>query len=178
MKKLLLLITFLIFSCDENQQLTIPSIQNSTFSAYSYVIDTPVDLNEDGIYSYDIFKELDLQGFCPIDFDTELAGPFDCFNVIYLYVYEDENGNLRQGESGGTSDGPHIPFRQQDNLVFFGSDEKPWMIAELSDNGSEMVFVIPNENLFMWHNRQPNILNSDGTTSNYEGDLIITYVRE
>ena len=180
MKKLTILSLFsiILFSCSSNNNSTsVPSIDNSVFFRTKYILETPVDANGDGVFSIDLYDELNC-GADGLQFEpgAKVANP--TFHGISLNVSTDTNGNQIQSHGCGIGDGLLPTYQQVDDEVFLLYGEDIELVGSISANGNEITFTIPREKLYSFGLAGGNILNPDGTITNYQGTAVVTYTRQ
>ena len=72
MKKLCYLLSalFLLLGCDANNDPeVVPSVEGITFQRIGYVLEVPIDGNDDGVFSTDLYNET-MCFYAPITFET------------------------------------------------------------------------------------------------------------
>ena len=178
MKKLLYLssILFLFANCSDNTMNSI-LVDGATFVRTNYVLEVPVDVNGDGVFSNDVLTELD----CGADYMIFQPGETvsnPTFHGFGLQVDDDGNGNLSQSMSCGIGDGLLPSYRQVDFEVFLMYGDEIELTGELSNDGTKIEFRVPRSKLIGLSLSGGDILNQNGTVTNYDGDAIITYTRQ
>lgn len=183
MKKFNLLIALLsiciLISCDNDdnvsQSTANTTVQGKTYRLSSLVITEPVDLNNDGVYSTDIFDENPCNGNFSyvISFNDEKS-LHPAWTGFALQVESDSNGNPEQLGTCGFLDGI-LPFWQQNDkslIFYYDTTESPDIVGQLSDDGQQITFNASFDSgaIFL---RQ--ILTQDGTEIIYENDIELTY---
>jgi hypothetical protein len=153
-----------------------PSVLGRLYLRSSYIIDTPVDVDGDGIFSTDLMEEqlcFDLS----LNFDESFRVSNPTFDAVSLYVDDDGNGNLSQRMNCSHADGTANTYIQVGNTIkfFYGNDLQ--FTGTLSANETKLTFTFPNELLFGFNffEASNRILNQDGTITEYEGDAVVTY---
>jgi len=184
MKKIIytLLLSTMLYSCTSNDStLTTLSVDGSIFVQSSYVIETPIDINGDGVFSNDIYEEMNC-GTDAIRFNTGEKVWNPSHSIITLNVTNDGSGNLSQTAACGHFDGILPNYSQRDEFVDFYYNEEIIFIGTISDNGNTITFDFPNELLYVFVTGNAftsnEILNPDDSITQYEGGAIITYTRQ
>lgn len=157
--------------------MSIPSVDGAIFVRTNYILETPVDIDGDGMYSIDVLTEYDCGG-APLGFQPGETVPNPTFDGFGLQVNDDGNGNLSQSISCGIADGIFPTYEQIDNEVHLLYGDEIELIGELSPNGRKLVFRIPREKLYGFFFSGNNILNPDNTITDYQGDALLTYTRQ
>ena len=174
----LLLLSLFVIACDSsNDPAPIPSVLGITFQRTSYVLQTPLDGNGDGIFSTDIYNEIQ----CPAQMTFLSTGTVEnpLNSVVYVQVTTDFNQQLTQSINcvdEGTS--PAL-FEQDGFQIRFTNAGQLLINGELSDDGSQISFTIPRANLIGFDPvGSNNILNENGSTTSYNGNAVVTYTRQ
>jgi len=178
MKKLLLvlLVQFLIFcSCSSNDtDSSIPLVDGATFSRTSFVIQTPMDGNNDGVFNLDVLLEQncssDNMTFTPGEKVTNPA-----FGPILLNAQDDGNGNLSQSMHCLIADGILPTYEQDDYEIKFYYGQELSITGILSDDGNTITFNLKSDQI-IFGTRQ--IVNPNGTSTQYNGDVTLIYTRQ
>jgi hypothetical protein len=147
----------------------------------SLIIETPVDLNNDGIYSYD----LDLEVLCttPIRFGLdnffgtsyeECSASQECpfINFPRSYVENDANGNpiqVTQCLEAGCGSSKYEIIGNTINILNYNNEIS--RSGEFSENYSVLTIIYPNNYLFGGNT----YLLQDGTVANYTGNATAIY---
>ena len=184
MKKIIYTLIFstMLFSCNSNDSiLRIPTIDGSVFVQSSYIIETPIDINGDGLFSNDIYQEM-VCGTDALSFNTGETLWNPVHSVVSLRIIDDGNGNLSQTAFCNHYDGLLPNFIQRDKFVDFFYNDEIIFTGILSDDGNTLTFNFPNELLYEFissNNYNANdILNQNGSITQYEGGAIVTYTRQ
>jgi hypothetical protein len=176
---ILLLSFFVLFSCDEddnaNQSTSDLIVEDKTYSLTSLVITEPVDLNDDGVYSTDIFDENPCNGnfSYTISFDDEKS-LHPAWTGFALQVESNSNGNPEQVGSCGFLDGV-LPFLEQNDksiIFYYDTVESADIVGQLSDDGQQITFNATADTNAIFLRE---ILTQDGTEIIYEDDIKLTY---
>ena len=149
------------------------NFQGRTYKMTSYVYEIPVDFDNNGIYSPDIID----QTFC---FNNDF--PFNDTNGIRDLLSEfpdaivttDSNGNLVQQSGCTFSDGGRLSCFRNGEVVILTFGDNTVHEGILSNNDNTMTFIIPDERLRQYHLGFHQILNEDGTITNYDGTITVT----
>jgi len=175
----LLLSFFILISCEEddtvNQSTADIAVDGKTYRLSSLVITEPVDLNNDGVYSMDIFDENPCNGnFSYIISFNDEKSLHPAWTGFALRVESDSNGNPEQLGLCGFLDGI-LPFWQQSDksvIFYYDTMESPDIVGQLSDDGQQITFNASFDSgaIFL---RQ--ILTQDGTEIIYQDDIKLTY---
>jgi hypothetical protein len=181
MKKNILLFfaSILCLACNSNDNaLNAPSIDGSIFTRSSYVIETPVDGNGDGIFSNDLMQEnfcFDLQ----LNFGASQTTSNPTHDLFLLRINTDLSGDLSQFASCSHFDGTPMVFNQIDDTVEFSYNGDVKFTGILSSDGNTLTFNFSNDLLWAFNFNIPDnqILNQDGSITGYDGDAIVTYTR-
>lgn len=178
---ILLLLSSFILSCSSNDDLpTLVSLDGATFTRSSYILETPVDGNGDGIFSNDLMEE----NFCfdlNLRFSAETTSSIPTNDMFLLNIIDDGNGNLTQQVDCGHADGPGMDYTIEDNVVSFSRNDELLFSGIISPDGNTITINFDSEDLFaftLWFNPQNKILNQDGTITNYVGNAVVTYTRQ
>ena len=153
-----------------------PSILGRTYVRSGFEIDTPVDVNGDGIYSTDLMEE-QLCSDLPLNFDTDFRVSNPTFDVVSLYV-DNDNGSLSQRMVCSHADGTANTYMQVgETIKFFYNTNELQFTGTLSEDETIITFEFPNELLFGFNflGGGNEILLQNGTTLEYEGGAIVTY---
>lgn len=168
-------------SCTSNDNtLNIPTIEGSTFTRSSYIIETPVDANGDGVFSTDLMEE----NFCfelNLGFNEETTTSIPTNDMFLLDVTDDGNGNMTQSLRCGHGDGPGMQYSMiEENIVYFYYSDNLNFTGILSDDGNTITIDLENRFLygFNFFTASNKILNQDGSITEYNGDAIVTYTRQ
>lgn len=155
-----------------------PPIFNSQWQNISFVVETPIDANGDGVFSNDLLEE-SLCTASLIQFRDDFKASHPMYDPISLYVHDDGNGNLTQEiECNGIIDGLFPIYTQEQNTVYFCYSGQIEFTGTLSNNETILTIELPYELLFGF--RVPNgnqILRQDGTVESYQNGAILTYER-
>lgn len=178
MKKITLLFSLLLLlsNCSNNSMI-VPLVDGATFARTNYILEVPVDINGDGVYSIDVLSEFDC-GAARLTFEPGENVPNPTFDGFGLRVNDDGNGNLTQSISCGIADGILPTYQQIDDEVHLLYGDEIELIGELSANGQRLVFKVPREKLLGFFFSGDDILNPNGTVTDYSGGAIITYTRQ
>ena len=182
MKKIILtlFLSSFIFSCTSNDSLPDPiSLEGAVFTRSSYILETPVDANGDGVFSNDLMAE----NFCfdlNLRFNTETTSSIPTNDVFMLDVVDDGNGNLIQSLNCAHGDGPGMQYTIEDNIVSFYFNNNFYYSGMISDDETTITINLENSFLwvFNWNTPRNKILNSDGSITDYSGGAVVTYTRQ
>ena len=168
----------LLTNCNSNTDDPI-ILEGSTFIRSSFIIEIPVDANGDGVASTDLMQE----NYCfdlTLGFLEEMTTSIPTNDLIHLSVEGDGNGNLIQSLDCSHGDGPGMQYKMTDNLVEFYFSDNLNYTGVLSDDGNTITINVENRHLFPFNFFTPSdeILNPDGSITNYTGDAIIVYTRQ
>ena len=183
MKKLIytLFLATLLSSCNSNDnEMNVASLEGSLFTRSSYVIETPVDANGDGIFSTDLMEE----NFCfelNLGFNEETTTSIPTNDMFLLDIIDDGNGNMTQSLRCAHGDGPGMQYTIiEGNIVNFYYSDNINFTGILSDDGNTITINLENRFLygFNFFTASNKILNQDGSITEYNGDAIVVYTRE
>lgn len=183
MKKIILtlFLSSFIYSCTSNDNLSNTiSLEGAIFTRSSYVLETPVDGNNDGVFSNDLMEE----NFCfdlNLRFNAQTTSSIPTNDVFLLNVVDDGNGNLIQQMNCAHGDGPGMDYTIEDNVVSFSRNDEFMYSGVISADGNTITINFDSEDLFaftLWFNPENEILNPDGTITNYVGSAVVTYTRQ
>ncbi len=181
MKKLILIIFLgiIIYSCTSDNTIDIPTVEGSTFLRTGYVLESAVDANGDGVFSKDLMEE----GACISDGlrfreDKTVFNPTASF--LSLNVIDDGNGNLIQKLRCSHADGTFPTYTEKDNIINFLFNGEIAFTGLLSNDGNTLTFTFPNELLYGFNLSigGNDILKQDNTVEEYQGNAIVTYIRQ
>lgn len=178
---LLVLSIGLFISCDDSESAPANlSVEGKHYALTNYILSKPVDLNGDGIYSFDIFDELSVSEcqFYSIFFkeDGKVTHPGWGFG-IRLLVEEDEWGTLTQEKSCGFLDGLLSPWEQDSNIInIFNSISNDFELNGIvSDDGELITFDAPFNLTSLFFLGDNKILTESGDVIDYQDDVTIIY---
>jgi len=185
MKKLTFLFTllsiFVFISCDDDDgnapETTTEefSVENKIYRLSSFILTEAVDLNGDGIYSFDLVEEEDP---CSISFYKinffEDKSRHPAWVSLSLQVDVNSNGILEQKSPCGVLDGISPNWQQNDNTIVFYYDtwESPDIVGELSDDGQQITFNAANNSGALFYR---DILRADGSVIEYQDNIKLVY---
>lgn len=187
MKNLIIILFLAViqYGCtSNNNSINIPSIDGATFVQTSYVLETAFDINGDGLFSNDIYEEItcgtDAMRF---NFGETVWNP--THSIVSLRVTDDGNGNLSQTAFCGHLDGSLPTYSQVENQItieYTGSASFAGVVVTgiLSDDGDTLTFNFSNDLLWAFNFNIPEnqILNQNGSITEYESGAIVTYTRQ
>lgn len=184
MKKIILLFlaSLLLISCEIENKIVLEDdvqedvpcdFQGRTYTLTSYLYEIPVDLDNDQVYSNEIIDQTNcLVSVMPFD-DSDRA--CDMLSQFASARIIDNNGNLTQGSGCINSDGAGLTcFKNGDEIKLTFSGNTVYS-GTISDNGNVLTFVVPDATLRGYHWGSHNILNEDGTVTNYDGNVTLQY---
>ncbi len=189
MKKITLLILFsaILWSCEISQESDLEFIQEEEETGFtpcnfqgreymvtSYLYDIPFDLNNDGMYSNDILDEAGCY-VSTIEFDENDSALNMLSQFANATVTTDVNGNLVQSSGCTFSDGAKLTCLKNGQAIILNFNNAIVYEGTSSSNDSVITFTIPYETLRQYHLGYHNILNEDGTITNYEVPVTITF---
>ncbi|MBC8753690.1 hypothetical protein H2O64_03355 [Kordia sp. YSTF-M3] len=148
-----------------------PTILGSTWLRTSFIIETDIDGNGDGIFSNELLDESSC-GTVILRFLDNFKADNPVLNNMYLDVDDDGNGNLSQRVDCLIGDGLFPFYTQNGNIISFCYLGQLEFIGTLSTDGQTLVFDFPYEDLFFTNN---SVLKPDGTVEAFQGNGIITY---
>jgi len=154
-----------------------PSILGRTYFRSGFVIDAPVDVNGDGVYSTNLMEE-QLCSDLSLSFSDNFRVSNPTLDFVSLYVDNDGNGNLSQRMQCWHADGTANTYMQVgDTIKFFYNENELQFTGTLSEDETTITFEFPNELLFGFNfNTGGNeILLQDGSVLEYEGGAVVTY---
>jgi len=184
-KQILLATTLLVafLSCDSDDDATASIVEievfGDTFLRTSYVIENPIDTNNDGIFSYDLMEEDNCGGHSLVFVSPEsISDP--TFFLTGFKINTDNNGNNTQDVACVIVDGLGLKYKINGNAIDFFFNEELQFTGEFSNNGNTITFSWPNEILYILRleDSYNDILTEDGTIIDYEGGAIVTYERQ
>lgn len=172
---------FVLMSCDDDDD-NAPSantealsVENKIYRLSSFILTEPVDLNRDGIYSFDLVEEEDpcSISFYKINFFQEKSR-HPAWVSLSLEVDVDENGILEQKSPCGVLDGISPFWQQNDDTIIFYYDtwESPDILGELSEDGQQITFYAANNSGALFYR---DILREDGSVIEYQDDIKLVY---
>lgn len=179
MKKTILIafLPILLIGCESNGISSFPSIDGGVFIRTSYILETPIDANGDGVFSTDIILEQDCGADAMIFTPGEtVANPL--FNDMGFTVTTDSNGVKTQNISCLIADGIYPTYQQIDNEVYLLYGEVLEIVGEISSDGSQITFHVPREKLIGMNIGGNALLQSDGSIVQYEGGALLVYDRQ
>jgi hypothetical protein len=154
-----------------------PSVLGKTYIRSGFVIDVPVDVDGDGVFSTDLMEEqLCYDLVMQFRDDFKVSNP--TFDAVSLYVDDDGNGNLSQRMVCSHADGLGNTYKQcGETLEFYYNIDELQFTGTLSQDETTITFEFPNELLFGFNffDGGNDILLEDGTVFQYEGGAIVTY---
>ncbi|KAB8155327.1 hypothetical protein EZY14_005420 [Kordia sp. TARA_039_SRF] len=150
---------------------TTPDIMGTTWQRTSFVIESPIDGNNDGVYSTELEDEYNCQAD-PLVFGTDFRTKNPTLNNVMFQVMDDGNGNLSQLINCLIGDGLLVNYTQDGNTINYCFNGNFLFSGTLSDDNQSLTFNFPFEGFFFPDNP---ILQPDGSTENYQGGAVITY---
>lgn len=178
MKRLLPILFFsliLLLGCTSNDtESSIPLVDGSTFSRTSFVIQTPIDGNNDGFFNLDVLLERN----CSSDnmsFNSGETVVIPTFSPILLNAQDDGSGNLSQSLHCLIADGFYPTYEQDGYDIKYYYDQELAMTGILSDDGNTITFNLKSDQI-IFGTRQ--IVDPNGVSAQYNGDVTITYTRQ
>lgn len=147
------------------------SILGSTWTRTSFIIQTTIDGNGDGIFSNELLDESSCETTI-LKFKDDFKADNPVFDTVFLDVDDDGNGNLSQRVDCLTGDGLLPSYTQNGTIITFCYSGELEFIGTLSLDGQTLVFDLPYEKLFFTNN---NVLKPDGTIEAFQGNGLITY---
>ncbi|WP_046759216.1 hypothetical protein [Kordia jejudonensis] len=155
-----------------------PAVFGSQWNAVSFVIETPVDGNGDGVFSTDLFEESSCT-ISPIIFRDDFKATNPLFVPISLRLLDDGNGNLVQNiDCNGIIDGLFPTYSQEQDIVYFCYSGQIEFTGTLSNNDQTLTIEFTNDLLFGFNITGGNqLLRQNGTVESYEGGAIVTFER-
>ena len=177
MKKLLglFLLSLVLISCDDDPG-PAPSVHFSTFVRTSYVLQNPVDIDGDGFFSSNVLGEFP----CPAEklvFTPNEAVENPLHSGIGFEVFQ-ANGDLFQAIVCRTFDGLRTNYTQNEYSIVFFVEDEAFLVGRLSEDGNQITFDVPRDELFGMIGGKDQILDANGIITDYERNAIITYTRE
>lgn len=166
----ILFLSLLLANCSSDDNTT--TVEGQTFELISYIIETPVDFNEDSIFSNNFVEEgvKDCLVTRLVFSESEVNNLFT--KSIPVFVTTDDNNNIIQGHACDITDFSSIPMYFQDgNLITITLGGQLQALGELSEN--ILTFNFSNQDVFSIDE----ILNQNGTIENYEGGAKLIYRR-
>ena len=156
-----------MFGCSSDDEIT--SLNEQSFELISYRIETPIDLNNDGVFSDDLIEEN--SGECLLRrlvFGEEaVSNPFS--EAISLFV-DIINGNPTQTfVCELLLFGFPSLYILEDNTITIIINDEVQAIGQLSNN--TVTFEFSGQKVFS----NSIILSQDGSIENYNGNVIATY---
>lgn len=189
MKKVIFLLSSFVFltNCSTNNSINVPLVDGARFEIKEIILETAVDLNGDGIFSNDLISEGSTCALFPLDFliDGKVVNPA-LNNTVSLIVNDDGSGNLSQDFTCLNFAGPLPMYEQKDNqidLVYIGASSNLGFLTTgiLSDDGIDLEFVLTFEQYIGFSygtgGARNQILNSNGTITEYQGSVTLRYKR-
>lgn len=151
-----------------------PSILGSTYFRTGFILETAVDANNDGAYSFDLKDE----GLCsadPLTFSTNFTVWNPESSFVSLQVLNDTQA-MFCSHADGTSP---VYIKTENNVDFcFGGEIR--FSGTLSDNENTLTIQLPYDQLygFFLAGGGNDILLPDGTIEQYLGGATIVYTRQ
>ncbi len=151
-----------------------PSILGSTYLRTSFIIETAVDANGDGEYSFDL-KDEGLCGADPMRFESD----FQVWNPESSFVSLNVTNGI-QTITCSHADGTFPIYIQTGTNIDFCFGGEIRFSGTLSDNENTLTIQLPYEQLygFFLAGGGNDILLPDGTIEQYEGSATIIYTRQ
>lgn len=153
-----------------------PPIMGSVWARTSFLIETELDGNGDGIFTND----LEIETTCDADFmtfGTNFQAGNPTFHNMFVEVEDDGNGNLSQTFSCLIGDGLFPFYTQDGNIITFCYSGEVAYTATLSTDEQTLTFVFPKDDIF-FQNIPTTILKQDGTIEELQGDVTLIYTRQ
>ena len=150
-----------------------PAVMGSVWTRTSFVIETPIDGNNDGIFSTELEGEYNCSSVLNFRTDFKVSNPI--YENSMFDVINDGNGNLSQLITCGIIDGLFPVYTQDGNTVNLCFDGEFLFSGTLSNNNQTLTFNFTNSDYFFGTNE---ILLADGTVETYQGGAVITYTRQ
>lgn len=181
MKKLfcLFLICLTLNACSSSDDpAPIPSVLGFTYVRTSYVLDIPLDANNDGVFSTDIYDEIQCPAQMTFQSTNVVENPLN--SVVYVRVVTDFAQQLMQSvtcvEEGTT---PALFDQNGAQIRFTDAGGQLLITGELSDDGRQITFTIPRAALIGFDPfGSDNILNENGNPISYGASVAVTYTRQ
>ena len=167
---------FLIFmSCssdDTSERVDNTSLNGLRYEMISYDFEIPIDLNEDGIFSTDVFKEGNPCGFYPFMVDEEGIVTHPYTSGISLSVLTDTNGVNKQAIGCTIAGALGLPYEITGNdLVLINpNNNQVEYRGTISNDKKTITLTFPNAG-FGSHD----IMKPDGTYEEYTGSTVAVY---
>lgn len=170
MRKLILvaILHLLLVGCNPSENEDNLNLEGRTYVITNWIIDRPVDLNEDGIFSTDLVQEKNC--FWNLEFTMGDRIPNPLSGSVFGRVVFDENDNPIQTTQCGHGDGAGLVYEIKDNEIDFEWNNAIIFSGILSENDTKITLLVPNDQLF-----RDEFLYEDGTIGYYEGEVIAVY---
>jgi hypothetical protein len=181
MKKLfcLFLICLTLNACGSSDDpAPVPSVLGFTYVRTSYVFDIPFDGNNDGIFSTDVYDEIQCPAQMTFQSTNVVENPLN--SVVYLRVITDFNQQLAQSITCADEGTTPALFDQNGSQIRFTDAGGQLLITgELSADGTELTFTIPRADLIgLDPFGSDNILSENGARVSYGASVAVTYTRQ
>ncbi|WP_299681696.1 hypothetical protein [uncultured Tenacibaculum sp.] len=167
---------FLVFtSCssdDTLERIDNTSLNDLRYDMISYNFDTPFDLNGDGIFSTDVFKEGNPCGFYPLFISEEGKVVHPHTYIFSLNVETDTNGEKKQTQDCGIAEALPLIYEIQGNSFVLKNALNDQIVYKgtISNDKKTITLTFPDAGFF-----KNNILKPDGTYEEYTGSTVAVY---
>lgn len=178
MKKLLLLpfLLFALLGCDSDDEAEF-SIDGKVFRLTNLLMESSVDFNNDGIYSFDLLNESDCFGMngsgTALFFNEQNVGDPLSRAFFRLKVEYDDEGIAYQDVFCGHADALPKSYFQNGSLVEIGNSSAIWYNGTLSQNNSILTLTTAIDYPIVFEGQE--ILREDGTVEEYTGIITLIY---
>jgi hypothetical protein len=155
----------------------VPMVDGVSFWHTGVVLQIPIDANGDGIFSQNMLDEGGC-GTSAMNFSEgeSVADPLSSSNA--LRIETDSNGELFQFIQCSIGDGIRPTYVQNEDqiILFFG--EEMHLTGVLSEDGREIVFEVSKEEAMGYYIGNNDVLNADGSITDYNGNVQLIYTRQ
>jgi hypothetical protein len=188
MKKIILFFSIFVLyvacsSSNEDTPIDYPSIAGKTFSTSKVELEIPVDINGDNIFSYNLIEESSGCFSVPLTFQTNGKVINPAVNDVISFQINYTSSGIPSSQSiACPSLGLPIPnYTQSGNIVtLFYPDFSTLITGTISDDGNTISFVYTFQDFVAQSYNGAGvsgnkILNQDGSVTEYDGSITLTY---
>lgn len=177
MKKLYVLpfLLFALLGCDSDDEAEF-SIDGKVFRLTNLLMESSVDFNSDGIYSFDLLNESDCFGIgsgTALFFEDQLVSEPLSLAFFRLRVEYDNEGIAYQDVICGHADAGPLSYFQNRASLELGSSSEVWYKGTLSQNNSILTLTTATDYDIVGQGQE--ILREDGTVEQYTSKITLIY---